>query len=66
MFDDCGHKPEAELAGICGGALHLSRLVGAIRICLVSAGQKNLRFAAKSSEAWGADDRQPSAFAERG
>ena len=40
MLDDCCHKPEAELAGICGGALHLSRLVGAIRICLVSAGQK--------------------------
>ena len=32
MLDDCGHKPEAEFAGICGGALHLSRLVGAIPI----------------------------------
>src|SRR5262245_40768285 len=64
LFDDCCTKPEAELEGISDDGLHLNRLVGSIRIYLVSAGQK-LAFYGQIERRLGADDPQSSAFTER-
>src|SRR5262249_18135326 len=61
LFDDCCNKPEAELEGISDDGLHLNRLVGSIRIYLVSADQK----LAQIERRLGADDPQSSAFTER-